>query len=451
MRSYAFRFGNETLEVSLPEKQVVNVVCGKTVSPVTDVPAAVKAALNNPIGAQPLKSLPAKGDKVTIIASDITRRWVRFDLFLPVLLDELNTAGIPDEDISLIVALGAHRRHTDEENILTFGQEVVNRLSIRQSHSQTTADFVKAGTTSRGTPVWINKHVAAADKVILTGGIVYHIMAGFGGGRKAILPGVAAYHSIQANHRLCLHREEGNGINPDAYSGSLSNNPMNLDLLEIAEMVKPAFLLNAVFTPAGQFARIVAGHWLHAWIEGCREVEAIFSVPIREKTDLVIASAGGHPKDINLYQTTKTIDNAYKAVKENGAVILLLECRDIHDPPDFSEWFRYTSLGDREAALRASFSVPGFAALKIGQISQKIPLIVVSLPQNRDFLEKAGVIAASSVDEAMAIARRFIGRDNYSITVMPNAADTLPVLKDATAPVEKKCVKHAPEFTTLQS
>ncbi|MDF2930013.1 MAG: hypothetical protein K0Q75_2251, partial [Anaerospora sp.] len=151
---------------------------------------AVREALANPIGTLPLNQTVQSGDKVVIVASDITRAWIRHDLFLPVLLDELNSAGIPDSDISLVVALGAHRYHTEAENSAVYGSEVVNRIRILQSCAMTTEDFVYLGTTSRGVRCELNKHVVNADKVILTGGIVYHLMAGFGGGRKAIMPGV---------------------------------------------------------------------------------------------------------------------------------------------------------------------------------------------------------------------------------------------------------------------
>ncbi|NLP42570.1 MAG: nickel-dependent lactate racemase [Veillonellaceae bacterium] len=429
LKEYALGFGDGEFKISLPEERVINFVEGKHYEAVADVPAAVKVALNNPIGTPPLKEVVKKGDSVAIIASDITRKWVRHDLFLPVLLNELNEAGIPDSDIKIVVSLGAHRYHTDEENVATYGQEVVDRVEIVQSYAPKTEDFVFIGKTSRGNETWINKHVANADKVILTGGIVYHLMAGFGGGRKAIMPGVSGYASIQANHRLCLHEEVGKGISPRCVSGKLEGNFMNEDMTEMAALAKPAFLLNAVLTAEGQIARIVAGHWYDAWLEGTKTVEEIFGVPINGKADLVIASAGGFPKDINLYQGSKTIDNAYIAAKEDGVIIMLLECRDIMEPPDFSGWFNYESLYDREIALRDGFTVPGFIALKCGAMARQIPMILVTLPENKAFVEKAGFIAAETLDEAIAIAEQKLGRKDYTVTVMPHAANTMPILK----------------------
>ena len=428
-KEIALGFGNKELKVTLPAKRILHIVEGKHVDPIEDVEAAVKEALASPIGTPPLKQVVAKGDKVAIVVSDVTRGWVRHDLFLPTLLNELNAAGVPDSDVYLVVGLGAHRYHTDAENVAVYGQEVVNRVAIYQSHAQATEDFTYIGKTTRGVEASVHNKVASADKVILTGGIVYHLMGGFGGGRKSILPGVASYSSIQGNHRFCLHDVVGKGVSPNCVSGKLEGNNMHEDMTEISALLNPAFLLNAVFTAEGKFARFVAGHWYDAWREGCRTVEEIFGVSITAQADLVVASAGGFPKDINLYQSAKTIDNAYLAVKPDGAIIIVLECREIMDPPDFSGWFDYESLFDREVALRAGFTVPGFIALKIGQIAKLLPIIIVSLPENAAFIKKCGMIPATTVEEAISIAETKLGRQDYSITVMPQAANTVPILK----------------------
>ena len=421
-------YGNEEINLTLPKNQILHIIEGNHVEAIADIPAAVKAALDKPIGCPPINQLVKKGDKVCIVASDITRAWVRNDLFLPTLLNELNAAGVPDCDITLVVALGAHRHHTPQENISTYGQEIVDRITIEQSYALESENFVKLGTTSQGVDTCVYKTVAQADKVILTGGIVYHLMAGFGGGRKSIMPGISAYASIQGNHSFCLHDVVGQGINPACVSGKLAGNTMHENIMEMAAMVKPTFLLNAVLTPEGKFAKFVAGHWHEAWLEGCKAVESIFGVPITAKADLVIGSAGGFPKDINLYQGSKTIDNAFMAAKEGGVVILLLECRDIKEPPDFSGWFEFESVYERELALRKGFTVPGFIALKCGLIAKQISLIVVTLPQNKDFITKAGMIPAASLEEAMTIAEQKLGRKDYTITVMPHAANTVPVM-----------------------
>ena len=428
MAEFELGLGKGTVKLSIPDEKILEVVEGKEVPPITDIRTAAQEALRNPIGTPPLKEVVKAGDKVTIVASDLTRAWIKHQEWVPVLLDELNAAGVPDSDIKLLIALGAHRYHTPEENVAVYGQQVVDRIEIVQSHAQDEEDFVYVGTTSRGVKTMLNKHAVNADKVILTGGIVYHLMAGFGGGRKSVLPGISGYSTIQGNHSFCLHDEVGKGISPECVSGKLQQNGMHEDATEIAAMLNPAFLINVVLTADGKLARFVAGHWYKAWEAGCDTVREIFGVPVKGKADLVIASAGGFPKDINLYQGSKTIDNAVMACKDNGAIILLMECSDIMEPPDFSGWFDYESLYERELALREGFTVPGFIALKIGIDARRIPHIMVTLPQNKEFVEKTGLIPAASIEEAMAIAEAKLGRKDYTVTIMSHGANTVPLM-----------------------
>ncbi|MDR3588447.1 MAG: nickel-dependent lactate racemase [Negativicutes bacterium] len=427
MGEFKLGFGDGFLTVNLPAEQRVQVVQGRKARPVTDVPAAVRQAMRQPTGTPSLQEIVAAGDTVAVIVSDYTRS-CHYERFLTLIFDELNIAGVPDENITMVVALGAHRRHSEAENVAVYGAEAVRRVRLVQSYACDEGDFDYVGTTSRGVAAHIHRQVVAADKVILTGGVCYHPMAGFAGGRKSLIPGVSSYCTIQANHRFCLHDEVGGGVNPGCGCGKLAGNPMHEDQMEIAAMVEPDFLLNAIVTPHGDFIRFVGGHWRTAWEEGCRLVAELYGVPIREKTDLVIASAGGFPKDINFYQGTKATENALAACKQDGVVIALLECRNIFDPPDFSQWFEITSLTERELALRNAFTVPGYVALKNGIDAARVKHIIVTLPENRAFIEKAGMAAATSWPEALALAEAWLGRSDYTVTVMPEAASTLPLL-----------------------
>ncbi|MDD4600386.1 Lactate racemase [bioreactor metagenome] len=426
---FEFAYGKQTIKVALPEKQVINEIEGRPAVEIQDVPAAVLEALHNPIASPPLRDVVQSGDKVAIIVSDITRAWTKFDHFLPTLLDELNAAGIPDSDLFIVISLGAHRPHTDEENVIVCGQEVCHRVAIFQHDAFDQDNLVDIGTTTRGVHALINRRIAEADKVILTGGIAYHMMAGFGGGRKAIMPGVSSFKSIQGNHLFCMHEEVGKGLNENCQSGRLVGNEMNEDMTEIAAFSKPDFLLNAVFTPEGKFAKFVAGHWYKAWEVGCREVEKIYGILIKEQTDLVMASAGGFPKDINLYQGSKTMDNSFIALKPGGVAILFMECPDIYEPPDFSDWFKYRDHLEFEVALRKEFTIPGYIALKLAIMATKITLIVVTEPENLEFIRKTGMMAVASYQEALAVAREKLGRDDYTITVMTHGGSTVPILE----------------------
>ncbi|QDR82426.1 nickel-dependent lactate racemase [Sporomusa termitida] len=426
---FEFGYGNSKLQVSLPAEKIINNVLGKPCPAIVDVPAAVRAALRNPIGTPPLKEVVKPGDKVAVVVSDITRAWVNFDQFLPVLLDELNDAGVPDQNIFIIIAPGAHRLNTQAEFVVLCGEKVCHRVAVYNHDCHKQEELVYTGKTKGGVDCYINKRVAGADKMILTGGIVHHLMAGFGGGRKAILPGISGFKTIQGNHLFCMNKEVGKGLNPNCIAGKLEENEMNEDMIEQAALARPDFLLNAVFTPENKFARFVAGHWYEAWLAGTKMVDEIYGIPITAQADLVVSSAGGFPKDINLYQGVKTIDNAYMAAKPGGVVICCLELPDITEPAEFSDWFKYPTMLEHEMALRANFTIPGFLAYRLLDIARQLSLIIVTRQENAGFISKAGMIPATTVAEALALAKEKLGRDDYTITVMAAAANTVPVLK----------------------
>ena len=267
-----------------------------------------------------------------------------------------------------------------------------------------------------------------ADRLILTGGIVYHLIAGFGGGRKAILPGISSYRTIQKNHNLCLSDEIGGGTKPEIVSGNITNNIMHDDQMQHGRAVEADFLINSVANTEGKLAKFVAGHWEDAWLEGTKLVEKIYGVPIEGLADCVIASAGGYPKDINLYQGVKTQVNAVLACKPGGVVILLMELPDIHEPEEFLGWFDTRDLQEREIKLRNGFTVPGFIAFHLGEDFQKYRHILVTKPENKAICDRVGIDVVTSIDEALELAGKLLGRDDYSVTVMPLASNTVPLV-----------------------
>lgn len=425
---FEFGFGKGTQSLSLPTEQIVHEIEGEEAPALKDVAAAVKEALQNPIGTPPLKEIVKPGETVCLAVSDITRAWVRNDLLLPPLLDELNAAGIPDENIAIVIAMGSHRPHTPEEDVKVCGEEAARRVKIYQHEPKNQDQLVYVGTTSSGVELEINKRAHDADRLILLGGIVYHLIAGFGGGRKSVMPGISSYKAIQQNHSLSLSPERGGGSNPHCASSNIYNNEMNADQMECAELVNPDFLLNVTINPEGELCNVFAGHWKEAWLEGTKRVEEIYGIKIREKADLVIASAGGFPKDINLYQGSKTLDNAYYAAKPGGAIIGLLACPDIMEPPDFSGWFQYSDdLLKFEDTLRAGYTIPGYIAYYLTLMARKLTVVLVSEPQNEEFIRKAGFEFAENIEDAYEIAKKKLP-ENFTITVMAHGANTLPKL-----------------------
>ena len=431
MKKYQLPYGNGFQEVTLPEEKVLYDIHGNKADVLEDITAATLAAVRCPIARQPLQKVVRKGDKVAVIVSDVTRL-VRTAEFLPVIISEINAAGVPDEDITIIVATGTHRAHTHDEDIAVCGKDIVKRIKIHQHDSRNNEELTDLGVTSFGTPILIDSYVAEADKVIITGAVSLHPMAGFGGGRKAVMPGVSGHATIMHNHAIALAPKVGDGCNPLCETGLLEGNPLHEDMVEVTKKLDPAFLVNMVFTPEGKLHEVVAGHWYKAWEKGCKDLVAMAGVPIKELADVVFASAGGSPKDMNLYQSCKAHMNAVFAVKKGGIMILTLECPDIKEPTIFTDWFSKSDVLQFEKDVRADFSIPAFVAFKTRCIVNSLTTYLVTKPENFEFVRQTGQIPVASLEEAWLLAQQELakqGKDDYKITIMGHASATMPVLE----------------------
>lgn len=431
MKKYQLPYGNGFQEVTLPEEKVLYDIHGNKADVLEDITAATLAAVRCPIASQPLQKVVRKGDKVAVIVSDVTRL-VRTAEFLPVIISEINAAGVPDEDITIIVATGTHRAHTHDEDIAVCGKDIVKRIKIHQHDSRNNEELTDLGVTSFGTPILIDSYVAEADKVIITGAVSLHPMAGFGGGRKAVMPGVSGHATIMHNHAIALAPKVGDGCNPLCETGLLEGNPLHEDMVEVTKKLDPAFLVNMVFTPEGKLHEVVAGHWYKAWEKGCKDLVAMAGVPIKELADVVFASAGGSPKDMNLYQSCKAHMNAVFAVKKGGIMILTLECPDIKELAIFTDWFSKSDVLQFEKDVRADFSIPAFVAFKTRCIVNSLTTYLVTKPENFEFVRQTGQIPVASLEEAWLLTQQELakqGKDDYKITIMGHASATMPVLE----------------------
>lgn len=430
MKKIVLPIGKREEEVFLPEEKILYDIHGNPASERDSIAEAALEAIRNPIGTKPLSELVQAGEKVAVIVSDITRM-VGTAEFLPVIVNELNAAGIADENITVIIATGTHRDHTPEEDIVVCGEEMVRRVKIHQHDCRNDAELVDMGVTSRGTPILIDKYAADADKVIITGSVSLHPMAGFGGGRKAVMPGISGYKTIMHNHAMALADKVGDGCNPACETSVLGNNPLHEDMTEVCAKLNPVFLLNTVFTPDGKLHEVVAGHWYQAWEKGCQDLLQMAGIPIKQQADVVFASAGGFPKDMNLYQSCKTHMNAVFAVKKGGILILTLDCPDIKEPAIFTDWFAKDDILQFEKDVRQDFSIPAFVAFKSRCIVNSLTTYLVTRPENFDFVRKTGQIPVASLAEAWELAQKKLaadGKDDYTITIMSHAPSTLPIL-----------------------
>jgi lactate racemase len=426
MASYEFKYGKEKYKINIKDELEVNTLLPKSSAVIEDIAFEVRKALKEPTGSKPLKQIVKQGEKVLIIVSDITRLWIKTDKFLVHIVNYLNSLGVADSDISALVALGTHRSSTEKEKKLIVGEEVYKRIRVYDHDCFNKEGLSYIGTSSFETPAYINNKVLEADRVILTGGIVFHLFAGFGGGAKSMVPGVAGLDTIQHNHRLTFYKGESTGLNPAASSNKIKGNPMREDITEICRLVNPDFLFNAVLDAEGNFLEFVAGHFEEAWLKGCSTIRELYGIKIEEQSDILIASAGGYPKDINLYQTVKTMDNCIYGSKEDSSVIIASECVEGLGAQEFLEWFQYKTLEDMERVLKRNFTVPGYAAYKTAYLAKYRKVFLIS-SLDKNIVEEIGFIHASSLEEAVAEAYKRSPL-NPKVTLMPFGGNTLPIL-----------------------
>jgi len=418
LTQYKFKYGKGTVDFSLDSGLVTAILNLKEAPPIADPAAAILAAIRNPINSKPLRELVKKGETVALIVNDSTRV-ANSHVFMPILLDELNAAGIPDQDMLILFALGTHHDMSREEMIKEVGETVAARVRMFNSTAKDDSLFTKVGTTSRGNDVYFNKLAVQADHIICTGSIVHHFFAGYGGGRKALFPGVSAYETIRRNHALML--EPGSGL------GKLDGNPVYEDQIEGTEMCRPSFLLNVVLNEKKEFLKVFAGDYITAHRQGCEFVESVYGTRLPEAADLVIASCGGYPKDINVYQMQKTMDNAWLAVKEGGIVIMVGECIEGTGSDMYERWMReYKTPEKIEEKVRKEFVIGGHKAYAITRLMKKAEFMLLS-SLDEQLVQMSLFTPVKSMEAALAAAFAKLG-PKPRIVLMPQGSLTVPVL-----------------------
>ena len=431
LKEFEFGFGKTIQKVMLPEEHITNVL-EAVPTPACDVKEATLDCMRHPIGSKPLTEVVSKGDKVCIVCADVTRIWNHSDEFVIYIVNELNRAGVPDEDICILFAQGTHREQTPEEDVAVVGEELTKRIKLYQHHCKNKDELVHIGDTSRGTPVWINKHAVEADKVIIVDGITPHLFAGYGGGRKLILPGVAGDDTIQINHCHALGEKFGSGINPKTRSTLLDDNPVSDDMQEASDMIKPCFMVHSIVNADGKICKMIGGDPYKAWLEGTQFVYKIQKVPFAEKADVTFACAGGYPKDVSLYQGSKCYDPSDVVTKKGGIIIAIMEASDIWEPAAYLNSFKYDTEEEMEKALRHHFTIPFFVAFNLFCMTHQYTIYLVTKPENFEAIRKTNQIPVATVAEAWKLAQEQLakeGKKDYSITVMGHCSALVPYQK----------------------
>jgi nickel-dependent lactate racemase len=408
-------YGNRSMQVTLGGDPILP----RYGEPVADERAAVCQAIERPIGTAPLREIVRPGERVAIVANDITRL-TRTDMLLPPIINTLNEAGIPDHDIFIVFALGIHRPQTDEERKLIVGDEIFSRIRCIDHISTDDENLVTVGTTSFGNRVEINREVWEADRIILTGEIIYHLIAGYSGGRKSLVPGVGGFRTTTFNHRMIF--------DPNCRSGKLDGNPAHEDLLEACRMVNPDFIVNVVLSPDGRLIQVVAGHFDLAHREGCRTVDRMLAADVDQPYDLVIASAGGFPLDIDLRQAHKGLENACQALRPGGAILFYAECPNGAGIKSFEEYIaHYNDEFEMQAALQNEFVVGGHKAFWIVRLGRLYRVYLVSR-LDAEFVRRCHYepVSPENHEEVLASLLRGVGPKGR-VAVIPYSGFTLPV------------------------
>ena len=420
MMKFDLCYGKSTVSFELDDSKLLQVVVPPEASGRVCTKKDVEEMLDDPIGTGPLLEIlqKKKPGKVVVIVNDITRP-TPYDLLLPPLLDRFKKAGITDDQVTFVVATGIHDPHNEEQNLEVYGEEIVRRFRVVSHVSDDLDSLVSVGNLSTGSELRINRLVYEADFVVALGVVMPHYFAGYSGGRKSILPGVAWKKTVERNHSRMVELMDDL---PD-----LDHNPVNLEMIEAARMVGLDFILNVVVNENKEVVKVVAGDVVDAWKEAVSVASGIYEVPIKGLADVAIASACGHPRDINVYQMQKALDHADKATKKGGAIIIVAECPMGYGEEVFEEWMNAARCPDDIVErIKTDFVMGGHKAFGIAKVAAgKTVYLVTSL--NDEMVKKLFAVKVHSVEEAIRRIEEEKG-NNLKYIVMPQGSLTVPVL-----------------------
>ena len=415
-------YGKTDICVRVPARNLLGSIEPKERAGAADAKAEVERALKEPIGAKRLSEIAKAEHKVAIVVDDATRQAPSNVMILPVLA-ELNAAGVKDENITVIFGCGTHRAVNAEEAAKLLGEEVLKRVKTI-SHDCKAQNLVYVGTTRKhGNKVYLNRAFAEADVKVLLGDVDFHYYAGYGGGRKSVLPAVTGEETIKHNHAMLLHA--------NARTGVLAGNPVHEDMTEAARMAKVDFILNVVTNSKGEIVKAFAGDVEQAFLEAVRVVDEMYRVTVDRRADIVVASAGGYPADINLFQAYKAVDNALEVVKRGGVIILVAECPEGHGDQVFYDWMvRFGELKAVEREIKRNFVLGGHKAYYLMKALQNHQIILVSSLPDYYAANVFKLKTTRAVNDALNEALKIVG-SNGRVWVMPYGNFTLPEVKSA--------------------
>jgi nickel-dependent lactate racemase len=413
-------YGKTGLRVDLPDDLDVTVVEPKYVPALPDEMAALTAALENPIGSAPLRERVRPGDRVAIVFSDITRPTPNH-LLVPAVVQAL--AHVPAGHITLFDALGTHRPNTEAELRTMLGDAIVDRFRIIQNDAFDPTTQVHLGVSRYGHDIWVNRAFYECDVKILTGFIEPHFFAGFSGGGKAVMPGMAGQRTVLGNHDYAMV------ANPNANWGILDGNPVRDEIREIAAKVNPTFLVNVALNREKRITGVFAGDLDAAHAAGCAFVKDTAMAPVPRPFDIVITSNSGYPLDLNLYQSVKGMSAAAQIVRPGGAIIIAASCWD--GIPEHGLYGELLRACDSPRAVLEMVSQPGFLKQDQwqvqlqAQIQLKADVYVRSDNLSDDQIRGALLQPCHSVEATVQALLARMG-PQARICVLPEGPQTIP-------------------------
>lgn len=416
-------YGKTGLALELPDSWDVTIVQPRYVAGLPDPRAALRQALQSPIASRPLSELVRPDQRVGIVFSDLTRPTPNH-LILPAVLEALQ--HVPRKKITLFNGLGTHRVNSEAELRSMLGDAIVDSYRIVQNDAFDPATQINLGVTHRGHEIWINRQLAECEVKILTGFIEPHLFAGFSGGGKAIMPGMAGLQTVLGNHDAHMVGH------PQATWGVTHGNPIWEEIREIAQRVSPTFLVNVTLNKEKQITGVFAGDLDAAHAAGCARVKETAMVPVDQPFDIVVTTNSGYPLDLNLYQGIKGVSAAAQIVRPGGAIILAAECWD--GIPEHGLYGQLLRSAASPRALLDTIYQPGFLkqdqwqAQIQAQIQLKADVYVRSDYLTPEQIESALLRPCLRIEDTLAELLQRFG-PGARICVLPEGPQTIPYLR----------------------
>lgn len=428
MEDIKLKYGKERISISIEGAKSVKTLLENPMREIEDIEKDFRHCIEEgAIDSKPLREIVKPDDPVTIVVSDLTRFWMRQDIICELLVKYLHQdMGVPYGNIAVVIAIGTHRKNSDEEKKTLVGEFVYDHVDRVVDHDCDADDLVYVGTTPLGTEVEVNP-LAIGRKLIIIAGTVHHLMAGYGGGRKSIVPGISSRKTIRMNHIRALDPNEPRS-DSRVGSGKFTQNPINIDMIEAARLVKPDFGINICVNSASKHSGLFCGDFEKAWKESCMYIQKCYGLPIEKEADVVFVSCGGYPKDLNFYQSTKSLFNGIRAMKDGGTIVLLAQCGEGSGARDFFDWIVPLKNGCLDESLRKDFTIGGYIFYAACESIRRGRVLLLS-DLDPEEIRDMGVESYRSMDELM----ENVDVKDKDVYVIPYGGSVLPQLEETYA------------------